>query len=159
VSHVEPVRKSIVVTTSPERAFRIFTEGIDRWWPREHHIGTSPLKRAILEPRPGGRWYSICEDGSECDTGKVLTWDPPRRLVLGWQITAQWKYDPSFLTEVEVSFTPEGSKRTRVDLEHRNLERYGVDATELRKGIDSPDGWGRTLQTFAAVAAEESQPQ
>lgn len=87
----------------------------------------------------------------------MLTWDPPRRLVLAWQITAQWKYDPSFLTEVEVSFTPEGPKRTRVDLEHRNLERYGVEAIELRKGIDSPGGWGQTLQNFAAVVATEGR--
>lgn len=91
---VEPVRKKIVVAMSPERAFRIFTEGIDRWWPREHHIGESPLKRAVLEPRAGGRWYAVSEDGSECDTGKVLVWEPPRRLVLAWQITAQWKLTP-----------------------------------------------------------------
>ena len=158
MSSVEPVRKSVVVTTSPEQAFRVFTEGIDRWWPSEHNIGTSPLKRAILEPRSGGRWYAVCEDGSECDTGKVLTWDPPRRLVLAWQITAQWKYDPSFLTEVEVSFTPEGPKRTRVDLEHRNLERYGAEAIELRKSIDSPGGWGQMLETFAVAAAGDQTP-
>jgi uncharacterized protein YndB with AHSA1/START domain len=155
MSSIESVRKSVVVTTSPERAFQVFTEGIDRWWPREHHIGSSPLKRAILEPRPGGRWYAVCEDGSECDTGKVLAWDPPRRLVLAWQITAQWKYDANFLTEVEVSFTPEGPKRTRVDLEHRNLERFGAEALELRKNIGGPEGWGRTLETFATAAAEE----
>jgi len=158
VNNVEAVRKKVVVATSAERAFRVFTDGIDRWWPREHHIGASPLKRAVLEPRAGGRWYAVCEDGSECDTGKVLTWDPPHRLVLGWQITAQWKFDPGFLTEVEVTFTPEGPKKTLVQLEHRNLERYGASATELRKSIDSPGGWGQTLENFAAAAASEGGP-
>lgn len=155
MSSIEAVRKSVVVATSPERAFQVFTEGIDRWWPREHHIGASPLKRAILEPRSGGRWYAVCEDGSECDTGKVLTWEPPRRLVLAWQITAQWKFDPNFLTEVEVTFTPQGLKRTRVDLEHRNLDRFGKDAPEMRKGIDGPEGWGQTLEKFAAAVATD----
>ena len=112
---------------------------------REHHIGESPLTRAVLEPGPGGRWYAVSEDGSDCNTGKVLVWEPPRRLVLAWQITAQWKFDPSFSTEVEVNFIPEGGKRTRVELEHRNLDRYGAEAVELRKGMDAPEGWGKTL--------------
>jgi uncharacterized protein YndB with AHSA1/START domain len=153
MSRVEPVRKQVVVDTSPERAFQVFTAGIDRWWPREHHIGKSPLKRAVLEQRPGGRWYSVSEDGSECEVGKVLTWDPPRRLVLAWQINASWQYDPSFLTEVEVTFAAEGPKRTRVELEHRNLERYGIAAQELRKSIDSQEGWGMTLESFAGAAS------
>ena len=156
MSSIQPVRKSVIVATSAERAFRVFTEGIDRWWPREHHIGASPLKRAVLEPRAGGRWYAVGEDGSECDTGRVLTWEPPRRLVLAWQITSEWKYDPSFLTEVEVTFTPEGPNRTRVDLEHRNLERYGVEAVGLRSSIDAPGGWRKLLDSFAAgVQGEE----
>ena len=155
MSSVAPVRKKVLVAASPEQAFRVFTEGIDRWWPREHHIGTSPLKRAVLEPRSGGRWYAISQDGSECDTGKVLTWDPPRRLVLGWQITAQWKFDPNFLTEVEVTFTPEGAKKTWVELEHRNLERFGVEAPSLREAVDGPGGWGQMLETFASVSGAE----
>jgi uncharacterized protein YndB with AHSA1/START domain len=157
MSSVPSVRKSVVVATSAERAFRLFTDGIDRWWPRGHHIGTSPLKRAVIEPRAGGRWYAVSEDGSECDTGKVLSWEPPRRLLLAWQINSQWKYDPQFLTEVEVTFTPEGPKRTRVELEHRNLERFGLDAAELRKSIDSSGGWGELLETFARTAAKEAE--
>lgn len=149
---IEPVRKQVVVEVAKERAFRVFTDGIDRWWPREHHIGKSPLARAVLEPREGGRWYSVCEDGSECEVGKVLVWDPPRKLVLAWQITAQWQYDASFSTEVHVSFTEEGPKRTRVDLEHRDLERYASAAPELRKMLDSQGGWGQTLQNFADAA-------
>jgi len=154
VSSVEPVRKRVMVAASQERAFQVFTEGIDRWWPRQHHIGKSPLARAVLEPRPGGRWYAVCQDGSQCDTGKVLIWDPPRRLVLAWQITAQWQFDPSFVTEVEVTFTAEAPRRTRVDFEHRDLERYGPKAEEIRKMIGAPEGWGLTLEKFAETAAE-----
>jgi hypothetical protein len=141
---IEPVRKRVVVAASQEHAFRVFTEGMDRWWPRQHHIGTSPLKEAILEPRAGGRWYSLCQDGTECDVGKVLA----------WQLTGAWQYDASFVTEVEVTFVAEGPKRTRVELEHRHLERYGDAAPNLRKSIDAPDGWLLMLEEFARAAAE-----
>jgi uncharacterized protein YndB with AHSA1/START domain len=153
VSGIEPVRKQILVEASQEHAFRVFTMGIDRWWPREHHIGKSPLKRAVLEPRVDGRWYSVCEDDSECDVGKVLAWDPPRRLVLAWQLNAEWQYDADFVTEVEVDFAVEGPRRTRVTIEHRNLERYGLAAASLRRALDSPGGWGGTLGSFANVAS------
>ena len=153
MSEIEPIRKKIVVEASEEHAFRVFTAGIDLWWPREHHIGKSPLKRTVLEPRKDGRWYSISEDDSECEVGKVLAWDPPRRLVLAWQITAEWQYDPGFVTEVEVSFIVEGPRRTRVEIEHRNLERYGAAAAALRETLDSPGGWGGTLAAFARVAS------
>jgi uncharacterized protein YndB with AHSA1/START domain len=156
VSIIEPIRKELVVAAPQERAFAVFTAGIDRWWPRQHHIGKSPLKRAVLEPRPGGRWYAESEDGSECDTGKVLTWDPPQRLVLAWQITAQWQYDPSFVTEVEVTFTAQGPKQTLVKFEHRNLERFGATAAALAKEMGSQGGWGTTLDSFARAAEDAS---
>ena len=156
MSSVPPVRKKIVVDSSREHAFKVFTEGIDRWWPREHHIGTSPLARAVLEPCAGGRWYSVSQDGSECEVGKVLAWDPPRRLVLAWQLTAKWQYDAALVTEVEVTFTAEGPKRTRVALEHRNLDRYGIAAPEVIKAIDSPRGWQLTLEAFANATVERS---
>ncbi|MEP6494938.1 MAG: SRPBCC family protein [bacterium] len=156
VATIEPVRKHVIIEASQERVFQTFTRDIDTWWPRQHHIGTSPLKRAVLEPMAGGRWYSVCEDGSECTTGRVLAWDPPKRVVLAWQITAQWQYDPDLITEVEVTFTAEGPRTTRVDLEHRNLERYGVSAVEFRKSIDASQGWGLILSNFAAaVGCEE----
>ncbi|MDB4874526.1 MAG: hypothetical protein JWM41_972 [Gemmatimonadetes bacterium] len=151
---LEPVRKQIVIDAPQEHVFKVFTRDIDTWWPRQHHIGTSPLERAMLEPRQGGRWYAINKDGSECDTGTVLVWEPPRRLVLAWQITGDWQYDPNFVTEVEVTFTAEGPRKTRVDLEHRNLERYGASAAKLRKGIDAPDGWGLILQRLANAAGQ-----
>ncbi len=154
MTEIEPVKKQVVVETSAANAFRVFTDGIDQWWPRQHHIGKTPLKRAVIEPRKDGRWYSISEDGTECDTGKVLVWDPPRRLVMTWQITAEWKYDPAFVTEVEVIFTPNGPARTTVDLEHRNLERYGAVAAAIRQSIGADTGWGLIIKNFAEVASK-----
>src|SRR5882724_1966625 len=149
MSHIEPVTRQIIVNATAERAFQVFTTGIDSWWPRQHHIGKSPLKRAVLEARPEGRWYSLCEDGSECDVGKVLSWEPPRRLLLAWQITAEWQYDPKFVTEVEVTFSALPPNQTRVVLEHRNLERFGAKAQDLRKSIDSAGGWPLIMAELA----------
>ena len=92
MSELEPVRKSIVVDTDPERAFTLFTDGFDSWWPRSHHIGKSPMTRAIVEGRVGGRCYSEQEDGTECRWGQVLVWEPPNRFVMAWQITHEWGY-------------------------------------------------------------------
>jgi uncharacterized protein YciI/uncharacterized protein YndB with AHSA1/START domain len=145
------IKKQITVATSQERAFRVFTDGIDRWWPREHHIGASPLERSIIEPFAGGRWFARCQDGSEVDTGRVLTWQPPSRLVLTWQITAAWKFDPDFVTEVEVSFIAEGPRSTRVELEHRHLERYGEAAAKMIETFEGPEAWTQTLGLFGGA--------
>lgn len=153
---VPPVTKQLVVNASQAHAFRVFTVGMDRWWPRQHHIGASPMKEIIVEPRPGGRWFTVCQDGSECDIGRVLAWEPPGRLLLAWQITSGWKYEPSFVTEVEVLFTPIGARRTRVDFEHRQLDRYGEAAAALRTQLDDPKGWLITLEQFARSAAQKA---
>jgi uncharacterized protein YciI/uncharacterized protein YndB with AHSA1/START domain len=148
------VKKHIVVETSQQRAFRTFTAGIDRWWPREHHIGSSPLERMVVEPRPGGRWYSVCKDGSEVNVGQVVAWEPSARLVLTWQITAEWKYDPAFSTEIEVSFIAEGARRTRVELEHKQLERYGAAADTMKQTFEAADAWAGSLAAFARAAVQ-----
>lgn len=147
-----PVRKTLTVRASPETAFRVFTEGFDRWWPRTHHIGKSELAQALIEPRAGGRWYEVCVDGSECDWGDVLAWDPPHRLLLAWRLNAQWEYDPALLTEVEVRFVALGDGQTRVDFEHRGFERMGAGGEAARAGVDSPTGWGAILAEFKTVA-------
>jgi uncharacterized protein YndB with AHSA1/START domain len=152
VGAVAAVRKELVVEAPQERAFRVFTEGINRWWPRAHHIGKAELKEAVLEPRAGGRWYERGVDGSECLWGKVLVYEPPRRLVLAWQINAQWQYDETLSTEVEVRFTSEGPKRTRVELEHRDLERFGEQQEQIGKAFES--GWSGILAEFQKVAAQ-----
>jgi len=148
---IAPIEKQILVEAPQERAFRVFTESFDAWWPREHHIGKAEMKTAVLECKPGGRFYEKGIDGSECEWGKVLVWEPPRRLVIAWQITAEWKYDPSFVTELEINFVAEGTKRTRVELEHRNLERHGDAAAVLRDMLDK--GWVGPLEKLAAVIA------
>ena len=148
-----PVRKSITVKATPERAFEIFTAGMGRWWAREHHLGTSALKDVVLEPREGGRWFEVNEDGSTCEWGKVLAWDPPRQVLLAWQINADWKYDASFVTELEIRFTPEG-EGTRVDLEHRNLDRFGEKAEAVRAMLDSNDGWNLGMTAYAGEVAK-----
>lgn len=153
---IAPVRKVVEIQAPIAHVFKVFTNGIDRWWPRQHHIGASPLKQAIIEPHEGGRWYSICEDDSECDIGRVVAWDPPNRVLLTWQITADWKFDPNFVTDVEVTFTPTSAKSTSVVMEHRNLERYGAAAEQLRNSIDSPEGWGFIIESFAKIAGEYS---
>jgi uncharacterized protein YndB with AHSA1/START domain len=146
-----PVRKSIFVNASPDHAFEVFTSGIGRWWPKSHKIGSADLDRPVIEPRPGGRWYELDVDGSQCEIGKVAVWDPPARLVLIWQLTPEFAYDPQLITEVEVLFTPEDGG-TRVDLEHRDLERMGEKADAMRETVSGPGGWPALLQLFADIA-------
>ena len=150
-----PVRKTLSVATTPARAFEVFTAGFDRWWPRSHSIGESPLKTAVIEPRQGGRWFGLLENGIEAEWGDVLAWEPPRRLVLAWRIGANWQYDPDLLTEVEITFTPEG-EGTRVDFEHRHLERMGEGAETVRASFESEGGWTGLLKMFADEAAKQS---
>jgi uncharacterized protein YndB with AHSA1/START domain len=150
---MEPVRHHIVVEAAQETAFRVFTEGMNTWWPRAHKIGKAALKTAVLEPKVNGRWYEIGEDGSQCEWGKVLAWEPPKRLLLAWQINGQWQYDPKLVTEVEIAFKAEGAQRTRVELEHRNLDRFGDAAEMVRKAFDAPDGWAGSLRDFAKAVA------
>jgi uncharacterized protein YndB with AHSA1/START domain len=146
-----PVRKTIHVQATPERAFLVFTDEFDSWWPRTHHIGKSPMKKAIVEGKVGGRCYTEQVDGTECDWGTVLIWEPPHRLVLAWQITPEWGYQPdrALSSEVEIRFVPERGG-TRVDLEHRHLERHGTGAESMRTAVDAPNGWSGLLQMFAA---------
>ncbi len=146
------VHKSVTVETSVAKAFQVFTDRIDDWWIRAHHIGTAELDRVVLEPREGGRWYEVGVDGSECDWGRVVAWEPPNRLVLAWQIGADWHHDPQLLTEVEIRFVSVGDNTTRVDLEHRDLDRFGESEEQMRAGFDSPGGWRGLLDAFAAVA-------
>jgi len=148
-------RAEVLVGAPQERAFSVFTGGIDSWWPREHTIGEAALKEMVLEPKVGGRAYGIGVDGSESDWGRVLEFDPPNRIVVSWDITLQWKYelDHAKTSEFEVRFIPEGPDRTRVELEHRHLERHGDGWEAMRDAVGSPDGWQGGLELFAAAAA------
>jgi hypothetical protein len=152
-----PVRKTITVGSSVEHAFQVFTEGFDTWWPRSHSIGGSPLQKAVIEGKVGGRCFQQSVDGSECDWGRVLVWDPPARFVIAWQLNPQWEHEPDIAkaSEVEVTFSAQPDGATRVDLEHRHFDRHGAGAELMRRGVDSPEGWGGLLQMYAAVAARK----
>jgi uncharacterized protein YndB with AHSA1/START domain len=146
---LEPVRTEIRVAAPPQRAFDAFTAEFEAWWPRDsHHIADQPAAELIIEPARDGRWFERAADGTECEWGRVLAWEPPGRLVLAWQLDADWRYDPDLVTEVELRFVPDGDG-TRVELEHRNLERLGARAAEVRAAVSSDGGWPILLQRFA----------
>lgn len=148
------VRKVVDVSAPVEVAWRVFTQKIGTWWPLStHKIGKSKAVDAVIESHVGGRWYERGEDGSTCDWGRVLIWEPPKRLVLSWEINSNWEYDPKVQTEVEVRFIAKGDDLTRVELEHRYLERYGAHRDEMRARFDSKGGWTGLLESFARVAA------
>lgn len=151
-----PVRKSITVRASVERAFQVFTAEMDTWWPRSHHIGKVPMKKTLMEGWEGGRCYSEQIDGSECDWGRVVVWEPPARFVMAWQIDHKWGYQPDLAksSEVEVRFTPTADGGTQVDLEHRYFDRMGEGASEMRVAVGNPGGWSGLLDLFAARAEE-----
>jgi uncharacterized protein YndB with AHSA1/START domain len=146
------VRQSIVVDAPRDRAFTVFTEEMSSWWPMDSYsIGAGPMAAAVIEPRAGGRWYERSEDGTETEWGRVEAWEPPARVVLVWQLSADWKYDPGLRTEIEVRFMPEDDGRTRVELEHRKLENYAERAEQMRMILGSDDGWGGLLRRFAGA--------
>jgi len=149
------VRKAVSVQAPPAVAWRVFTEQMGSWWPLANYkIGKANAVDAVIEPHVGGRWYERGDDGSTCDWGVVLSWEPPSRLVLSWDISADWQPDPTLKTEIEVRFIPVGKDGTRVELEHRLLDRYGARRDEMRRIFDTEGDWGRLLQSFARVAAE-----
>ena len=145
------VRRSVTVPLGPERAFQLFAGRMNAWWPREHHLGEAELADVVIEPHEGGRWYEVGADGSQCQWGEVKLWDPPGRLILVWQIGADWRFDPTLDTEVEVHFVPAGTE-TRVELEHRGLDRYGDAAEKMRLVFEAPDGWQETLERYASLS-------
>jgi uncharacterized protein YndB with AHSA1/START domain len=152
IQAVESVRRQVVVAASQEKAFDVFTAGMTGWWPADHHIGSAPIEEVLIEPHEGGRWYTRHTDGSETSTGFVTAWDPPERLVVTWQIGADWKYHAELVTSVELRFVAEGPERTRVELEHRDLDRFGPEAERMRQMFEGPGAWDATLAAFAAAA-------
>jgi uncharacterized protein YndB with AHSA1/START domain len=147
------VRKTVTVNASQATAFRVFCEEIASWWPLgEYTIGTQPAVAVVLEPRQGGRWYEQAADGTQCDWGRVVAWQPPERLVVTWEISADWAPDSSISSEIDVHFVPDGPSTTRVELEHRNLGTFGDRAETMRGIFDSENGWTGLLARYAAFA-------
>ncbi|WEX86775.1 SRPBCC family protein [Sinorhizobium garamanticum] len=147
-----PVRKSVTVRASPERAFDVFVSGMGTWWIKDHSVSQSGQKTVVVEAVAGGRWYEIGKAGEECDWGRVIDCDRPNRILFAWQLNADFTFDPEFYTEVEVLFEAKGDETT-VTLEHRHLGNYGAKAEEMHGMFDSERGWGASLASYAAKVA------
>ena len=153
------VHTSIVVDAPQQLAFDVFTKDMASWWPPDHHILEGDLKEMVFEVREDGRVYDVGVDGSTCQWARVLAFDPPERVVISWDISPQWKRqtDLEKTSEVEFRFIAEGTERTRVELEHRHLDRHGDAWESMRDAVGSPDGWNRGLRAFQARAGEVAQ--
>jgi len=147
------VTKSIVVTAPIDVAFRVFTERFGDFKPKEHNLLGSPIAETVFEVKVGGHIYDRGEDGSECHWARVLAFEPPSRVVFSWDIGPTWQVesDPDLTSEVEVRFTAETDHRTRVELEHRNLDRHGPGWEGVRHGVEQ--GWPIYLDRYAALLA------
>jgi uncharacterized protein YndB with AHSA1/START domain len=148
---IASVTCSVEVKASPTRAFDLFAQNMGAWWPRGRTPAGSPHVAVVLEPRIDGRWFERDAAGHETQWGKVLSWEPPRRLVLGWQLDHNFRFDAQLLMEVEILFEEMVGGGTRVTLEHRNLERLGADAEAFAGKVRS--GWPERLENFAQYAA------
>jgi uncharacterized protein YndB with AHSA1/START domain len=142
---------SVTVEAPVERAFAVFVEDFDRIKPREHNMLGADIAETVFEPRVGGHIYDRGVDGSDCRWARVLAYEPPNRVVFTWDISPQWQLEPDSekTSEVEVRFIPESPERTRVELEHRNLDRHGAGWEGMRAGVESPDGWPLYLNRYA----------
>jgi uncharacterized protein YndB with AHSA1/START domain len=149
------ITTQIVVEAPRERAFRVFVERFDEIKPREHNLLAVDVEETVLEPREGGDIYDRGVDGSTCRWARVLAYEPPDRLVFSWDISPQWglETDLANTSEVEVRFIEETPERTRLELEHRHLDRHGEGWERVREGVDSTDGWPLYLQRYAALLA------
>jgi uncharacterized protein YndB with AHSA1/START domain len=149
------VRHEVVVDVPIERAFSVFTRDFGKFKPLEHTLLDVPVAETVFELHVGGTVYDKGIDGSECHFARVLVYEPPNRVVISWDISPQWNIetDHAKSSEVEVRFTAEAPDRTRVELEHRNLERHGDGWDSLRDGVDGEDGWPLYLRRYVAFLA------
>jgi uncharacterized protein YndB with AHSA1/START domain len=155
-STIPPIGGTVTVGVPIDKAFRVFTATFDTWWPHQYHIGQSDVAEVILEPREGGRWYERGVDGSECDWGRVLAWEPPHRLVFTWQISGEWQFDPDpeHASEIEVRFTADGPGQTTVEVEHRYFDRL-VGGQAIHGAINGGGGWTTLLDGYAKAVTSE----
>ena len=152
------VTSSIVVDAPIERAFRFFTEEFGRFKPPEHNMLGVEIAETVFEPRVGGSLYDRGVDGSECRWARVLAYEAPERVVISWDISPSWQIEPDLAktSEVEVRFIAETAQRTRVELEHRNLDRHGDGWEAVRQGVEGDQGWPLYLRRFGELVAEEA---
>ena len=157
-SEATSVRHSVVVDAPIEEAFRVFTEEFGRFKPPEHNLLGAEIAETVFEARVGGHLYDRGVDGSECRWARVLAYEPPHRVVISWDIGPTWQIepDPDKTSEVEVRFIVDGSERTRVELEHRYLDRHGEGWQGVREGVGGDQGWPLYLGGFAGLFSEEA---
>ncbi len=151
---IAPVKCSIDVKASTARAFELFTSHMGAWWPRGKTPADKPHVELVIEPKRGGRWFERDSDGNETLWGRVLAWDPPGRLLLGWQLNPQFRFDPKILMEVEIRFEELAAGGTRVSLEHRDLEQLGTEAEVFAGKVGS--GWPARLVNFEQYSVNQS---
>jgi uncharacterized protein YndB with AHSA1/START domain len=158
MSEAPAVRRQIVVDAPMEKAFAAFVERFGDFKPPEHNLLAVPIAKTVFEPRAGGHIYDRGTDGSECHWARVLVYEPPRRVVFSWDIGPTWQVEtePANTSEVEVTFVAEDSGRTRVELEHRNLDRHGPGWESVRDGIADDQGWPLYLDRYAALLSDGS---
>jgi uncharacterized protein YndB with AHSA1/START domain len=149
------IRHEVVVNAPIDRAFSVFTEGFGKFKPPEHNLLGVDIAETVFETHEGGHVYDRGVDGSECRWARVLAYEPPDRVVISWDISPRWQIetDPERTSEVDVRFIAEAADRTRVELEHRNLDRHGDGWEAVREGVDSEGGWPTYLRRFADVVA------
>ena len=147
------VRHQIVVNAPLAEAFEVFTSRFGDFKPREHNLLRTPIAETVFEPRVGGNIYDRAVDGTECRWARILAFEPPHRVVFSWDISGRWQIEtnPELTSEVEVRFFAEAPGRTRVELEHRNLDRHGAGWESVRGGVDSQGGWPLYLQRYAEL--------
>jgi len=145
------ITTEVVVDVPIEQAFRVFTERFDQIKPRDHNMLEVDIAESVFEPRSGGRVYDRGVDGSECQWGRVLAYEPSGRIVFSWDISPRWQIETDLdrASEVEIRFTAETPERTRVTLEHRHLDRHGEGWQGLREGVAGDQGWPLYLSRYA----------
>jgi len=148
---IAPVRKTVHVKVPIAHAFETFTSGLTRWWPHDHGVGKKPIQKVMMEPRLGGRWLEISQDGTETLVATITLWEPPHRVVMVLQINAKWQPDAAMKSEIDVRFTADGPDATDVELVHHRFETLGAEAGASMRG-DVDRGWPGLLARFAAQA-------
>ena len=154
---IPPITGTVTIGLPVDEAFELFTGSINSWWPHEYHIGRADVAEVVLESGEGGRWFERGVDGSECDWGRVLVWQPPDRVVFTWQISGSWQFDPDpeHASEIEAQFTPDGPGQTTVAVEHRYFERL-VGGQAINDAINGGGGWAQLLDGFAKAVANRA---
>ncbi len=151
------VRVELVVDAPIEKAYDVFTIGIDSWWPRTHHIGKGELAQQVIEPRAGGRCFGREADGTECPWGTVLVWDPPRHFAFSWEISLNWQRetDPDRASRVDVTFASASADRTDVTLVHSDFEKHGAGWESMRDSVQSEGGWAELVNAYAKMTTAQ----